>query len=132
VVQQLGAVQIDAVNVLVRSHYLPLFSRLGPYPLELFDRVVDRQHHVFEFFGHALSYLPVELHPYMRWRMAELAANKHWSAVRHRIEQERPGYRDAVLQQVADRGPLAFTDLADAGRRDLPPELRAKYAESSL
>jgi uncharacterized protein len=128
-VAALGAVQIDAVNVLVRSHYLPIYSRLGPYPRELLDRLVYRRRHAFEYWGHAASILPVELHPVLRWRMARHAADAAWHRMLERIERERPGYVAALEREVAERGPLAFTDLADPARRE---KAQTKYAESSL
>ncbi len=125
----LGAVQIDAVNVLVRSHYLPFYSRLGPYDLRIVDRLAYQDRAVFEYWGHAASLLPVELHPALRWRMAGHAASKHWLAFQTRIEGERPGYLRAVEREIADRGPLAYTELTDPARREKVP---TKYAESSL
>lgn len=128
-VTALGAVQIDAVNVLVRSHYLPIYARLGPYPRELLDRLAYRHRAAFEYWGHAASYLPVELHPALRWRMARHAADPHWAAVQARIERERPGYLAAVEREIAERGPLAYADLSDPARREKVP---TTYAESSL
>jgi hypothetical protein len=128
-VAALGAVQIDAVSVLVRSHYLPVYSRLGPYPRDLLDRLVYRRRAAFEYWGHAASVLPVELHPVLRHRMARHAQDKHWVAVQERIERERPGYLAAVLREVEQRGPLAFSDLTDPARRAKVP---TGYAESSL
>jgi uncharacterized protein YcaQ len=125
----LGAVQIDAVNVLVRSHYLPFYSRLGPYPTDLLDRLAYSEHRLFEYWGHAASLLPVELHPAMRWRMDRQAESKHWAALQSRLDRERPGYLTAVEQEIRDRGPLAYTDLSDPARREKVP---TKYAESSL
>jgi hypothetical protein len=128
VVARLGAVQIDAVNVLVRAHYLTLFSRLGPYPARLLDELTDRRHQAFEYLGHAASILPIELHPLMRWRMARRAEDKNWAAFKARVEKERPGYLAAVEHEVASRGPIAFTDLADQARRERP----ARYAASTV
>ena len=59
--QRLGVVQIDSVNAVVRSHYLPLFSRLGNYPPELLDQLAwgrGRQRQLFEYWGHEASLLP--------------------------------------------------------------------------
>lgn len=128
-VSRLGAVQIDAVNVLVRSHYLSAYSRLGPYPLDLFDRLAYERRGAFEYWGHAASFLPIELHPALRWRMARSAEDKHWKAVQRRIKNERPGYVAAVEREIAERGPLAFGDLTAPARREKVP---TKYAESSI
>ncbi len=127
----LGAVQIDAVNVLIRSHYLPFYSRLGSYDRDLLDDLCYRRHALFEYPGHAASFLPAELHPALRWRMAGYAAHKNWAAFRARVEGERPGYLAALETEIADRGPLAYTELADQGRRD-KQTVATKYAESSL
>ena len=128
VVQALGAVQIDAVNVLVRAHYLTLFSRLGPYPMRLLDELTERRRQAFEYWGHAASILPIELHPLLRWRMARQAEDKNWAAFRARVERERPGYLTAVEREVAESGPIAFTELADPARRERP----TRYAASTV
>jgi uncharacterized protein len=128
-VAALGAVQIDAVNVLVRAHYLPLLARLGPYPRQLLDRLVHQRRAAFEYWGHAASIMPIELHPASRWRMARHATDRRWQATRARIESERPGYLAAVEKEVAERGPLTFTDLTDRGHRE---PAQTGYAESSL
>ena len=113
----LGAVQADAVNTLVRTQYLTVFSRLGPFPLELLDEVVYSRGEGFEYWGHALSYLPIDLYPALRWRMDEHAAGKRWHELQVRVESERPGYVAAVAAEVASRGPLTARDLADPARQ---------------
>ena len=74
VIAQIGVLQIDSVNVLVRSHYLPLFSRLGAYAPDILDASwlghPDRRE-LFEYWGHMASLMPVEMHPLLRWRMVD-------------------------------------------------------------
>lgn len=125
----LGAVQIDAVNVLVRSHYLPFYSRLGEYDMRRVDQLAYGEHQLFEYWGHAASLLPMELYPAMRWRMRRYAENKGWNAFQARLQRERPGYLEAIECEIAERGPLSFTDLADPARRE---KVQTKYAESSI
>src|SRR3954469_1146591 len=86
---RLAVVQIDSVNVLSRSHYLPAFSRLGPYPRQALDELASRRRHLFEYWAHEASYLPVRLQPHLRWRMA--AAGEHaWGKV-VRLQREQGG-----------------------------------------
>jgi len=127
VAKELGVIQIDAVNVLVRSHYLPHFARLGPYGMAALDRLVYVDHELFEYRGHAASLMTTDHHPLMRWRMEAHRAH-HWKPTSVAIEKQRPGYIEAVKSEIAARGPLSWTDLSDAGREEKRP---TKYAESS-
>jgi uncharacterized protein YcaQ len=116
-VERLAVVQIDSVNVLSRSHYLPAFSRLGGYPRAALDDLTARRHAVFEYWAHEASFLPVRLHPHLRWRMA--AAEEHAWGNMVRIQRERPGYVAEVLDRVRETGPLKAGDLAEP-RPDRP------------
>jgi uncharacterized protein len=112
ILRRVGLLQIDSVNVLERAHYLPAFSRLGPYPRELLDRASQRApRRLFEYWGHEASLLPVALHPLLRWRM-ERAADDAWGGMR-RIQSDRPDLVARVLAQVGERGPVAASELAE-------------------
>ncbi|MGH2797512.1 MAG: winged helix-turn-helix domain-containing protein [Thermoleophilaceae bacterium] len=120
VLRRVGLLQIDSVNVLERAHYLPAFSRLGPYPRELLDRASQRApRRLFEYWGHEASLLPVELHPLLRWRM-ERAADEAWGGMR-RIRRERPKLIEELLAQVAECGPVAASELAESEPRRSGP-----------
>ena len=109
-VDKLGVVQIDSVNVLVRSHYLPIFARLGPYDRAHLDALWQKAPRaLFEYWGHEASLLPVELHPLLRWRM-ERAAHHAWKHVR-RIAHEQPDFVKRVLDLVRDQGPIAAGEI---------------------
>jgi uncharacterized protein YcaQ len=115
VLDRVGLIQIDSVNVLSRAHYLPLFSRLGPYDTELLDRAAHRApRKLFEYWGHEASLLPVATQPLLRWRM-ERAGDDAWGGVR-RIQRERPELVERVLADVRDRGPIAASEVAEEER----------------
>ena len=109
--ERLGVVQIDSVNVVSRSHYLPAFSRLGTYPRAALDELTGRRHQVFEYWAHEASLLPVRLHPFLRWRMA--AAEEHAWGNMVRLQRERPGYVAEVLERVRSGGPLKASELLE-------------------
>jgi len=118
-IRQLGVVQIDSVNVLVRSHYLPLYSRYGSYSRELLDETAysREQRDLFEYWGHEASLLPIESYPLFRWRMQEALNGKGvWSGIA-RFGRERTEFIATVLQQIRERGPLGVSDLQEGGKR---------------
>ena len=117
IVRSLGAVQIDSVNVLIRSHYLPVYSRCGPYAPELLERAAyDSNRSLFEYWGHEASLLPVELQPLFRWRM-ERARNGEgtWKRLR-RYATSHKALVAAALEQIREQGPLGASELADCGK----------------
>ncbi|WP_040339904.1 winged helix-turn-helix domain-containing protein [Candidatus Blastococcus massiliensis] len=115
--ERLAVVQIDSVNVLSRSHYLPFFSRLGPYPRTTLDALTDGRGALFEYWAHEASFLPARLHPYLRWRMAD-ADSQAWGSMT-RVARERPEYVAALVERVRQEGPLRAAQLGEA-RPDRP------------
>ena len=116
-VSDLGALQLDSVNVLVRSHYLPLFSRLGPYRREHLEAAAwGPRRSLFEYWGHEASLLPVETQPLFRWRMARARSGELWSGLAA-FGRERREFIAATLRRIACEGPLTGGDLADGPRR---------------
>lgn len=110
-IDDLGAIQIDSVNVLVRSHYLPAFSRLGAYDRALLERVAyGKPRRVFEYWGHEASFLPVEFFPLFRWRMerARLGTGV-WRNVA-RVGREE-GALVARVRDAFANGPMSASDF---------------------
>ncbi|HEX3238595.1 MAG TPA: crosslink repair DNA glycosylase YcaQ family protein [Solirubrobacterales bacterium] len=131
-VDDVGLLQLDSVNVFCRSHYMPVFSRLGAYPREALDRLAWHQNpgggsrragrrDLIEYWGHEASLLPVGLQPLLRWRMARVDALA-WKGVA-RVAAEQPELLDFVLDMVRERGPIRASDLAAKGRRREPGEM---------
>jgi len=116
VLDRVGLLQIDSVNVLVRSHYLPLFSRLGPYRMGLLDDATYGRRELFEAWAHEASLVPVGHYPLLQHRRE---AERPWERF-DQIAREHPGYVAAVLAQVRDRGPLTTSELDDPGDRTGP------------
>jgi uncharacterized protein YcaQ len=115
-VRRLGVVQIDSVNVLIRSHYLPIFSRRGPYQCGLLEKAAYEQRLLFEYWGHEASFLPVELYPLFRWRMDDARRGVGtWGRLR-RYATSHQDLVDAVLKQIRERGALGASELADGGK----------------
>lgn len=110
VLARIALLQIDSVNVVARAHYLPLFSRLGPYDRDLLHRAAGKApRRVFEYWGHVASYIRVDLQPALRFRMAA-AATDAWGSMQ-RISRENPGFVDWVLSEVETRGPLTAREI---------------------
>jgi uncharacterized protein YcaQ len=108
--------QIDSVNVLVRAHYLPLYSRLGAYPRELLDQAAwgpKSKRRLFEYWAHEASLLPWDIQPLLRWRMARAAQGIGvWGNVKP-FATERAPEAAAMLARIAADGPLAASDVAE-------------------
>jgi uncharacterized protein len=118
-VRDLGLVQIDSVNVLVRSHYLPLYSRLGPYAMTLLDEAAygGRRRTLFEYWGHEASLLPVQLQPLLRWRMQRAKnGDGTWGNVA-RFGREQAGFCAEVLAQIRSEGPLGASAIESGAAR---------------
>jgi len=116
VARLLGAIQIDSVNVLVRSHFLPLFSRFGAYDTALLERAAydAKSRCLCEYWGHEASLLPIESFPLFRWRM-DRARNGEgiWGGLRRYATEHREAV-DAIRDEIRERGALGAGDLTAA------------------
>jgi uncharacterized protein len=116
VLDRVRLIQLDSVNVAVRAHYMPLFSRLGPYPMELVDDAAWTHHArrprlLVEYWAHEASLLPVADWPLFRWRMREYEARyAHRYAT---LLKDAPGLFADVLAAVKELGPIGAGPLED-------------------
>jgi uncharacterized protein YcaQ len=102
---RLGAIQIDSINVVARSHELVLAARAGPHDPAAFDRLVYRRRAGFEYWGHAASFLPIGYYRLFLPRMRRLAVVTRgwWADVRRR----NAALYGPVLDRIRAEGPLA-------------------------
>ena len=114
--ERLGVLQIDSVNVFARSHYMPMFSRLGDYDPALLDRVfLSRTTHYVEYLAHEATFMPVADWPLWGFRMQawreRVSAPDEWGHVHART-------LEWVRAELRDRGPLRPADLRDDAPRE--------------
>ena len=111
-VDQLGVIQIDSVNVVSRTHYLPAFSRLGAYPREMLEDIAwGAKRPLFEYWAHEASLLPLASQPLFRWRMSDaLEGVGAWKGIA-RFLRERRDFVDRALDEIAARGAMSASEL---------------------
>lgn len=115
VMDRMAVLQLDSVNVLCRSHYLPVLARIGPYDRTRLDDYLYRSGEHFEYFAHEASLTAQDNQPYLRFRHRSV----RWKGYA-RLEQENPGYVQAVYDEVAAGGPVSVRSLQDPGKRTGP------------
>ena len=110
-ISRLGVIQIDSVNVLVRSQELPLFSRLGNHNRNAIPKATEQQK-LFEYWGHEAAHLPVEIHPLFRWKMeaARLGKAKHWGLTS--FYDDNKAFVKRILKHVEKNGPTTSRELS--------------------
>lgn len=108
---KLGVVQIDSVNVLVRSQELPLFSRLGDHDRNAISKATESQK-IFEYWGHEAAHLPIELHPLFRWKMnsARTGKVKHWGLTS--FYDDNKVFVKRMLKHVETNGAVTARELS--------------------
>src|SRR3954453_2003758 len=109
-VERTGVLQVDSVNVLQRAHYMPLYSRMGPYDVELLRRAAEsRPRRIVEYWAHVQAFMPVELWPVMQHRMEDFRAKRgKWGFVEADDELEW-----SLLAELAVRGASTARGLDD-------------------
>jgi uncharacterized protein YcaQ len=111
VLDRLGAIQLDSVNVLERNHLLVPFARMGPYSVPALFDAIYRQKRGFEYWGHMASWLPIEEYRFFLPRMVRARASERgwWEKVRAEHAQLYP----LVLDRVRAEGPIGASAFED-------------------
>ena len=109
VIDSVGLIQIDSVNVLVRSQEMPLFSRLGNHPRTLIPNATEASE-LFEYWCHEASHLPVSMHPLVRWRMEEARNGTMWPGLT-RIAKAKPQLVAEIRDRIYNDGPIVAGDV---------------------
>ena len=119
VIDDLNLLQIDSVNVLSRSHYLPLFSRLGAYDKQVLDRhtLASSNRRCFEYWAHEASILPYRFQPLLRWRMDDARNDKGIYKGLVQFAREKPQIIQKTLEKVRKEGPLRPRDFGQPAVR---------------
>ncbi|GAB2983515.1 winged helix-turn-helix domain-containing protein [Nocardioides montaniterrae] len=111
-IQRTGVLQVDSVNVLQRAHFMPLYSRMGPYDVDLLRRASSgrKDRRLVEYWAHVQAYMPVELWPHMQHRMEHYRHRQgKWSIV-----EAEPGLAESLIAEIRERGASTAREL-DAG-----------------
>ncbi len=117
--QRLAVLQLDSVNVFERSHYLPLFARLGAYDKTQLDRLTfARKAPYVEYWAHQAALIPVDDWPLWQWhRDAELAGTGRTKA----WDRSNTAMTDFLLAELAEKGPMPASKIEhEANKRSGP------------
>lgn len=118
-IERLGLLQIDSVNALVRSHYLPLFSRLGAYDQTLLEQAAwsqGRKRTLFEYWGHEASLLPWSAFALLGWRMQRAREGQGIYKQLAQFGREQQPLIRRIVQAVREQGALGAGSLGQEGR----------------
>ncbi len=129
VVDRVGVVQLDSVNVVARAHYLPFFARLGNYPTALLDQMAwSKKRDLIEYWAHMAALIPVKDWPLFRHRMSR----EHvWGDVARFLETNPAGVAE-ILDQVRLHGPIRPSDLDDHHDTGRGPWWDWSFAKTAL
>jgi uncharacterized protein len=117
-IDKLHLLQIDSVNVLVRSHYLPLFSRIGSYDVTALDKrtLKPKRRHCFECWAHEASLVPMALHPLMRWRMERAKQGNGIYSSMDSFGREESAFLRDTLRHIESSGPVRASEVPGSGK----------------
>ncbi len=106
-IRQMGYLQIDTIQAVRRSHNLVLWSRLGDYDVDWLDQI-HAEGQLFEYYAHALCYLPIDAYPVFRGLMIY---GDHEGGYWSEWVTDRPEIIDHVRHAVHENGPISSMDF---------------------
>ncbi|WP_280306713.1 winged helix-turn-helix domain-containing protein [Nocardia neocaledoniensis] len=114
VVARTRLLQLDSVSAVVRAHYAPIFSRIGPYDRTLLERAAwsdspRARRGLVEYWAHEAALIPVDDWPLLRWRMAEYRHGR-WSGMRKVVERN-PTLGKDILDVVTEVGAASAGEI---------------------
>lgn len=122
-INTMSVLQIDAVNTVIRSHYMPLYSRLGAYDRGLFDKKLFAESEqkpnrriAFEYWGHECSLLPLAMYPLFKWRMDNARKGKGIYRQLSELARNDRKYVNSVKALITECGPTTCRELGAGGR----------------
>lgn len=107
IIEQLGYVQIDAIHRIERAHHHILWSRQPDYQTQWLNQLLQ-QRQIFEYWGHAASYLPLTDYRYYLPRMQGFLQRSRWA--QGLLATAKPLFAE-ILKRIADEGPLSASDF---------------------
>ena len=129
VLDRVGVVQIDSVNVVARAHYLPFFARLGNYPVRLLDEMAwGKKRELVEYWAHMAALIPIEDWPLFRHRMEGWGMFRSVSA----FEQDHPGAVDEIRERIRREGPIRPAQLEEQHETGRGPWWDWSFAKTAL
>lgn len=117
-IRRIGLLQLDSINVVARSHYLVMLSRVGVYDCTDLDALLYPERQLLEQWAHAACLIPIEHYPYFQPAIAarrQLDLYGGWA--RERLGEDPQATLDAILATIRERGPVASSDFEDSRAR---------------
>ena len=123
-IRHLGALQIDSISVVARSHHIVLWSRLGNHPQEWLYELHGQDKALFEYWAHAAAYVPIEHYPLFRRMMLSYRDGSGGAWTRHtqRWIEEHKELVESVLDRVRTEGAVSTSSFAppDGAKKAAP------------
>ncbi len=107
VMDRVGLVQLDSVNVCIRAHYMPFFARLGGFDCDRLDDWLNTPGRHFEYWCHEAAVVPVDRYPLWRWKMAQPLTWKRALAVK----RDHPQLERELLRQIRRHGGMTASEV---------------------